>query len=38
MTQYQLYCLSDWGTFTKSHEIVVDRDPPALSKARDMTC
>ena len=36
MSEYRLYCLSDEGNFTKSHEIEAQDDAEALAQAREM--
>jgi hypothetical protein len=36
MGEYRLYCLSDAGTFTKSHEIEAASDEEAIRQARDL--
>ena len=36
MSEYRLYCLSESGRFTKSHEIAAKDDSDALTKARAM--
>ena len=36
MGEYRLYCLTDEGRFSKSHDIVADSDEDAVGKAEEL--